>query len=183
MVSAVRRYFCSNRGLLRAVVWHAVAISGGLSGYRNVSLEGVERLVFVCHGNLYRSALAEQVARSFCVACVSCGVQTRAGSPAEDRGIIAADRLGFSLREHRSVPIRDVVSKESDLVLLFDPSHAPLVRSFFGEGIQIAYVGRWIPRWGPYIADPFCGSDEYLDFCFGLIFSGVRNLCLALKNS
>jgi len=67
----------------------------------------VDRLVFVCLGNINRSAFAEQVARSLSANTCSIGLSTTTGAPAFDKAIETAPLFGLDLSHHRATNLKD----------------------------------------------------------------------------
>ena len=75
----IARRYGSRRGFA-LTLWHqAKNLLGMYRSYRQVHWESVGRLVFVCKGNICRSAYTEAVAKSLGVAAISCGLDTGYG--------------------------------------------------------------------------------------------------------
>src|SRR5215208_46873 len=85
------------------------------------------RVLFVCHGNIIRSALAEALFRHHLQTRAgaspsvhSAGVAATEGSPADPRAAAAARDLGVDLDDHRSRLLTQQLVDESDLVFIMD---------------------------------------------------------------
>jgi protein-tyrosine phosphatase len=84
------------------------------------------RVMFVCHGNIIRSALAEALLRQHfaragatAVVC-SAGVAATPGRPADPRAVAVARRFGVDLSEHRASLLSTALVDESDLIFIMD---------------------------------------------------------------
>lgn len=145
------------------------------------------RLLFVCRGNILRSAMAEavfqQVARggngTARYAVTSAGTAAAEGNPADPRGQKVAQELGLDLSGHRARPLTAAAVEEADLILVMDylneaevlghfPSAAPKVRLLATFGANHSR-----PR---EIQDPYSGSEEDVRTAFDAISAAVRRL-------
>ena len=61
----------------------------------------VKRLVFVCKGNICRSAYGEAGGEAG-VPAVSCGLQANSGSPADPIALVVSSQRALDLSLHRS---------------------------------------------------------------------------------
>ena len=115
------RCYGSRRGFIRTY-WHRLLyFLGRYRSYRKVDWQSIERLVFVCKGNICRSAYAEAVARSLGVDAISCGLDTVEDAPANKDAILTAKSLGFDLQEHKTTPIMYLVLRKTDLLVAMEP--------------------------------------------------------------
>jgi protein-tyrosine phosphatase len=84
-------------------------------------------VVFICTGNVFRSALAEAVFRAriagFPARASSAGTLDLGDVPAHAEAIAIAPELGIDLSEHRARCVAHVDLDEADLVLGFERSH------------------------------------------------------------
>jgi protein-tyrosine phosphatase len=97
--------------------------------------------VFVCKGNICRSAFAEAVARRAGLHAVSYGVATRGGDPAEPRAVSFAREYGIDLSPHITQRIDQYVPLAGDLVSAMEPDH--LRRLGVAGGAQLTLLGLW----------------------------------------
>ncbi|MBN1296395.1 hypothetical protein JXA80_06415 [bacterium] len=95
---------------------------------RNVSDTDVFRVLFVCHGNVCRSPLAEVVLRAKIpdtlardVEIGSAGLETFTGLSASVEAELAARMKGYDLSRHRSRQASESVIENSDLILCMEP--------------------------------------------------------------
>lgn len=142
-------------------------------------------LLFVCHGNVIRSPMAEALARRHLSALGaagfsihSAGLHAEGGRDADGRAQMAAAEFGVSLRDHRARPLTRELALGADLIFAMDslneaellaryPEAAPRIR-LVGEGVA-AHRGRPVE-----IEDPFLGSVEDVRRCYGLLETCVR---------
>jgi protein-tyrosine phosphatase len=120
--------FGSRRGLAR-FLRHQLGWWLRLGRLPAAQLEGVTRLVFVCRGNICRSAMAEAVARTLDFPACSFGTRTHLGKPANPGMAEAAARLGYDLSGHRTTPLEQYDESAGDLVLVFEPGHLDELQS------------------------------------------------------
>ena len=172
----------SRLGVIRFVTMRAGWYFHPLSG-RRIDLGRVERLVFVCKGNICRSALAQRVAEDAGFPAVSYGYETTPGKPADHLMQLVSGELGHDLSSHRTARLSEYRPEAGDLVLFFEPGHhAEFTRLGF-SGQQAALLGSWaVPRC-PYIHDPFGGSVPYYQKAAGLIRQSVLNLVALIGSS
>ena len=99
-----KRWLSNNYGSRRGFVstyWHRLLyLFGRYHSYGQVDWSSIERLVFICKGNICRSAYAEAVARSLGINAISCGIDTIEDAPANDCAISEAKQQGIDLNGH-----------------------------------------------------------------------------------
>lgn len=82
------------------------------------------RLVFVCHGNIMRSAYAAKVARRACPELanriISGGTHASQGSAAQESAIRVGRELDAPLDDHASAPVEYLALSASDVVVCMD---------------------------------------------------------------
>ena len=166
----------SRRGYVRTYWCQIRFFMGGYRRYRKVDWVSVERLVFVCKGNICRSAYAEAVARSLGIDAISCGVNTRLNFPANDDAVQAARVKGIDLSEHRTTPIQSLVLRETDLLLVMEPWHLECITQECGNKCRSTLLGLWGCPVSPYIQDPFGASSVYFNHCFNYIEKTVHEV-------
>ena len=166
----------SRRGCVRTYWCRIRFFMGGYRSYRKVDWVSVERLVFVCKGNICRSAYAEAVARSLGIDAISCGVNTRLNFPANDDAIQAAQVKGIDLSEHRTIPIQSLALRETDLLLVMEPWHLECIAQEYGNKYRSTLLGLWGCPVSPHIQDPYGASSVYFNHCFNYIEKTVHEV-------
>lgn len=170
------------RGKLRAMLADAEWLSGQLEPFLRPE-PSATRLVFVCLGNINRSAFAEQVARGLGAHCCSIGLSTTTGVPAFRTAVTLAREFDLDLSTHRATDISDYELQPRDLLLVMEVRHA---RRLVARGVpprQIVLLGAWAAPRRVHLHDPHTLSDEYFRTCFSLIQSAVRGLVLHLRQA
>src|SRR5688500_3052052 len=92
------------------------------------SLGPSDVVVFVCHGNIIRSALAEALMRRHGAAAaggpfdrtVSAGLAARPGREADPRAVAAARALGVDLAAHRAQPFTADLAERASVIYVMD---------------------------------------------------------------
>lgn len=157
--------------------WHSLRyILGSYRDYRQVDWASVERLVFVCKGNICRSAYAEAVARSLGVESISCGIDTIQGAAADGQAIRTAALKGIDLRTHKTTPLQSLNLKKSDLLIAMEPWQVEHLERQLGKGYKCTLLGLWGEGVRPHIHDPFGVSAAYFTNCFNYIENSVHEI-------
>jgi low molecular weight protein-tyrosine phosphatase len=164
------------RGFVRTEWSHLHYLLGGYQAYRKVDWQLVERLVFVCKGNICRSAYAEALAKSLGVNAVSCGLYTKNGLPADDCAIQAAILRGIDLSKHRTTRIEALDLKKNDLFVAMEPWQAVRLDWEYGKEYGCTLLGLWGQPVNPHIQDPFGMSGTYFDYCFNYIDNSFHEI-------
>jgi protein-tyrosine-phosphatase len=101
-----------------------------------LTLGGDGRLIFVCHGNIMRSAFATAVVRAAGGALagrtLGAGTHARAGRAAQDDALAAAPAFGVSLADHQATPIADLALREEDVLVGMDLANVGRLRTLPG---------------------------------------------------
>jgi protein-tyrosine phosphatase len=142
----------------------------------------VNRIVFLCHGNICRSSLAEYYARNLGANTVSCGLACRGNDPADKRAINFAADIGLDLTVHTTTNIKDVVFSGDDLLVAMEPAHLDGIKKHNTQGAQITLAGLWGDNnKSAYIHDPYSAIDEHFLICGNNILCAVRGLVEQLR--
>ena len=163
------------------LIWefYRLAHATGLyEGAKSVAWADVQRVVFVCAGNICRSAYAEARAHELDLAAVSCGIDATTGTPADPTATRIAARRGLDLSTHRSCALHDLALEPGDLLVAHEPRQARLLEQQGKKAhakTQVTLVGLWGGT-GPYVGDPYGLSDEYFDNCFSIIDHALERM-------
>ena len=150
---------------------------GGYRRYRRVRWSQVRRLVFVCRGNICRSAYAEYWAKARDLPAASAGIDTISDGGADAMASRVAKKRNISLEEHRTTPIERFVAEAGDLLIAMEPAHVDAVkRQRWTVPYQITLLGLWIDSNGAVISDPYGSDEAFFENCFSLIEAGVSAL-------
>jgi protein-tyrosine-phosphatase len=100
------------------------------------------RVLFVCYGNIMRSACAAAYVRTTSPALASrvfsAGTNARTGKAAEPTAVVAAASFGVDLRDHRATHLRDAGIRDDDLLVCMDWMN--LVRTARAAGVRAERV-------------------------------------------
>lgn len=128
------------------------------------------RLVFVCHGNIMRSAFSAHVARETvpdrAQQIVSTGTHAKPGREAEATALSVAALLGYDLSSHRASSFAGVQLSTRDLVVCMDRGNEARVLHFLGQGQRVFLVGDIDELGGSHVQPgvwPDSGADRATD--------------------
>lgn len=174
-------YYGSRRGFVLTWWYRLQYLLGGYRSYRQVDWQSIERLVFVCKGNICRSAYAEAVARSLGVKSVSCGIDTRNNAPADDDAIRMAEKKGIALSEHKTTPLQLMSFKKGDLLIAMETWQVEHLERNFGREYRCTLLGLWGNPKKPHIHDPYGASSAYFEECFNYIEKSVHEITRKIR--
>lgn len=156
----------------RRLVIEIASRTGRYDRWKAVEWERVERLVFICSGNICRSPYAEAVAIRRGLDAISFGTTASGGAPADPVAIEVAKRVGIDLRKHRSRRFNDHGIRASDLLVIMDTSHLTSTRLVAESvGAQTTLLGLWDGGQPVVIWDPFGQPADKFEACFQRIDS------------
>ena len=99
-VHVLRTNYGTLRGWVRSLLGQLEFASGRLDPHLNPSTNQVHRLVFVCLGNINRSAFAGAEGKAQGLNVFSIGLATTTGAPAFETAVTTAQRFGIDLSSH-----------------------------------------------------------------------------------
>lgn len=173
------------RGLVRAVLARAELAAGRLRPFALRRPETVQRVVFVCHGNICRSAFAHHEALKYGLNVASLGLSTSTGGRSPAQAIASAARAGIDLSVHRATSWPDFKVRSGDLFLVMEVRQAHELWRRLGKrsDVQVCLLGMWCDPVMPHLHDPYTLGDSYFDRCFERCRQAVRNLSADLPNA
>ena len=152
---------------IQARALHAFGVYGSVA---DIDWQSVQRLVFVCKGNICRSPYASARARSLGQQTISFGLDTAGGAPADPIAARNAISRGVDLSRHRSVQLNESLLENHDLIIVFEPAQLAAVHRLCPSRPRaISLLGIWANPLRPYVHDPYGRSDEYFQKCFSII--------------
>ncbi len=169
--------FGTVRGAVRlGLAYGEVAL--GLSAQHKPNPAQVRRLVFVCHGNICRSAYAHGLAQKAGARVASFGLSTSTGKPAHPPVVKLASARGLDLAGHRSTDVADFAVEPGDLLLAMETRH---LRKFAADpalaGLPRELLGMHVaPLPVPHLHDPYELDDRYMAACLTRIERAVEGL-------
>lgn len=173
------------RGAVRGLLARLDLGCGRLRRFQLRHPHRVRRLVFVCQGNICRSAFAVQVAQRLALESASLGLATTSGARSPDAALRAARRQGYDLRAHRATDLRDFAVQPGDLFLAMEVRQARELRRRLGprDDVEVVLLGLWCTPCRPHLHDPYTLSDAYFDQCFSRLSDAVLALRCAVPQA
>ena len=166
----------TGRGWVRAMLADLEYAIGRIERFESFSARATDRLVFVCQGNICRSAFADRLARAMRLNSASVGLATNTGLPAFALACDTAVLRGLDMSAHRTTAWPDFERCGGDLYLAMEIRQAHSLLRLGVPAAQIALLGRWSRPRRLHLHDPHTLSAAYFETCFALIDSAVRNL-------
>jgi protein-tyrosine-phosphatase len=157
---------------------------------RRVSAD-VGTIVFVCHGNIIRSPMAEALLRKLVgeashVAVNSAGLFAKAGKLADPRARAAAANFAISLEEHRAKPLTSELVEQADLILVMDFYNEAVLLSRFPQARRKTFLLGAFPSLQSSnsleINDPYDGELADVQICFKTLYGHIRGLAALLSS-
>lgn len=174
----IKRRHGTWRGAARGLLARLDLAAGQLQPFHLHHPQRVRRVVFVCLGNICRSAFAQQVAQRLQMETASLGLSTITGAASPESALRAAGRHGYDMSAHRATDLRDFQVRPGDLFLTMEVRQARALRRRLGarDDVEVVLLGLWCAPRQPHLHDPFTLSDAYFDHCFGRVHEAVRAL-------
>ena len=180
----VRSRYGTWRGLVRLGLAHFDHATGRTRELARVNWGQVDRLVFVCRGNICRSAYAEWRARALGLPAASFGISTTTGIGADPDASDAAAARMLDLSLHRTTDAADVALHSGDLIIAMELRHVAWLHRLLvdPQPHQVTLLGLWSHPKRPHIHDPFGLDRSYFDSCFSVIDSAVATLSARFRS-
>ena len=164
------------RGALRLVLAHA-EVATGQAGIVPPDPAQVRRLVFVCHGNICRSAYAAGLALRAGMSVASFGLSTSSGTGAWPLVAERALARGLDLSSHRTTRVEDYLPLPGDYLLGMETRHLrKLAANPRTAGLPRGLLGSYAAPVVPHLHDPYQLDPAYLDVCLTRIERAVAAL-------
>lgn len=155
---------------------------GALHRYARVDWRQVERVVFVCHGNICRSPYCEVRGRLLGLHTSSLGLAAVADSPANSSVAVLAGLRGVDLSGHRARPLLNAALSPGDLLVAMEPSQArQLGQLTVASAPQITLLGLWSAQPRPYLHDPYGLGPDYITTCLNFLDQGVQRIATEVR--
>jgi protein-tyrosine-phosphatase/predicted ATP-grasp superfamily ATP-dependent carboligase len=158
-------------------------------------LSAVHSVLFVCHGNIIRSAMGEALLRKYlqsspgqpAIDVASAGLTDQPQQRADSRSRAIAGEFGVSLESHRPQRLTPQLIDQADLILIMDYfNEARMLVSFGAARAKVFYLGAFGRENGsrnPQVADPNLGTLDDVRRCYQALDLQVRKLATALAGS
>jgi len=134
----------------------------------------VERLVFVCAGNICRSPFGEYLARKVGVPAISMGLHATTGSAANPSAVRHALGWGIDMGTHQATRFDAALVQDTDLVIAFELWQAKALElGLRSRSVPVRLLGGFLGPLNYHIHDPYGLSDDYFSSCFATINQAV----------
>jgi protein-tyrosine-phosphatase len=154
---------------------------------RRLVPQSARSFLFVCFGNIMRSAMAEFLMRQTLkevgleqeVWIMSAGVHVTNGREAHPWAEEASREMGISLAEHRAKPLTRDLVEQADCILAMDFQNKAELLTLYPEARNKIYMlsaygeGGWQYR---EISDPYLGNLETTKLCSRRLRICIQNL-------
>ncbi|WP_185234544.1 arsenate reductase/protein-tyrosine-phosphatase family protein [Teredinibacter franksiae] len=159
----IANYYGSKSGLLKYIKATLFGYLGIFGNYGIVNSR-VKRLVFVCKGNICRSALADiYCSRQNQIPVASFGLTTHSGKPANIRVREKSEKLGIDMSGHITTCYNDFEHQTGDMYICFEPDHCRQLQAL-GIKNDILLLGTLHNNKKWYIHDPYNANDHYVAY-------------------
>jgi protein-tyrosine-phosphatase len=151
---------------------------------------GACSFLFVCHGNIMRSPMAELMLKRAlseshqeAVRVLSAGIHATPGTEAHPRARVAAREFGLLLDQHRSKLLTVEMVANADAVFAMDfQNQAELVTRFPQARDKILLLSDYAEgkQRGRPIPDPYFGDQDETSRCYAVLQICVNNLAKSI---
>jgi len=168
-----------------ASAWHR-------AGEKPVLPSHVKSVVFICHGNIMRSPVAEAMLKRELekhsptnVTVSSAGMHAINGRVADPRAQTVAPEFGVSVSGHRAQAVTQTLVDSSDLLVVMDIQNAAEFLLQYPQGSNKLFMLRQFSEHsrgaGRDIPDPYPGDEEFMRQCCGMLRECVDGLTAQLR--
>ncbi len=183
------------RNSMVALRLRALFATGLRRAYPPRDLAAVRSVLFVCHGNIIRSAMAEVLLRKYlqespvgsAIAVASAGLTDQPQESADGRSRAIAGEFGVSLERHRPRSLTSELVDQYDCIFIMDYfNEARMLGSFAAARNKVFYLGAYGQERGsrnPEVPDPNLGTLADVRRCYLALDVQVRRLAAALEDS
>ena len=176
MTDPLAQRFGTWRGALRLALAH-VEVASGRAAVVAPDPAQVRRLVFVCHGNICRSAYAAGLARRAGVNVASFGLSTSIGKLAWPLVAERSLARGLDLADHRSARVEDFAPLPGDYLLGMETRHLrKLAANPLTADLPRGLLGDYACPSVPHLHDPYELAPAYMEVCLERIERAVAAL-------
>jgi protein-tyrosine phosphatase len=168
------------KNLYETVLYH------WLRGKREIA--GISKIVFLCKGNICRSAFAECLMKAEtqgkALRIESCGIDVNMRMPAPLEAKATAKKFGLDLDDHMSKGLESCGLENADLILVMEfQQYRRLVEIFPHKKESIKLLREFAPfpeNLLCNINDPFGQSEVTFEKCFGQIKRSILTITARL---
>lgn len=147
---------------------------------------GARSFVFVCHGNIMRSPMAEAMMKHLLreqpqddFSVVSAGLHATPGREAHPWAQLVSRQMGIPLTQHRAQLVTAAMVEQADAIFAMDfLNQAELLALYPHAAQKIFMLSAYAepPLRYREIPDPYYGDEEATRRCYAVLMTCVRNL-------
>jgi protein-tyrosine-phosphatase/biotin carboxylase len=172
--------------------FHALQRKAWRSGEVAAAVLRAKGILFICYGNINRSALADAMIRAYAedsgITVRSAGFHEQAGRPADPMMVEVAGTFGLQMQDLRSTCVTPQMLHESDIIFVMEKSHYDrLLELDAGMSGKVYLLGAHTndSGWPVEIEDPYGRPRNYYCACYDRIAEAVDNLkaLIAIRSS
>jgi protein-tyrosine phosphatase len=172
----ISQNFGTHRGLIRLLLSYA-EVAAGQASIIVPDNEKIKRLVFVCHGNICRSAVADQYAKRLGLNSASFGLSTSMNMPAHPPAAEVAASMGVHLESHLTTTQQEFVPMPGDLLLAMEVRHLRKIAEIPKfQNFPRSLLGLYANPKFPHLHDPYKLNPDYMLVCLRRVLSAVNQL-------
>ncbi len=185
LIARLLRLNCANENItirlaLQIKLYKILYILGKYDKYKQINFNKVKRIIFLCTGNVCRSAFAEWYAKKHntSIEFMSYGTDAQEGrKPHFMASYVGKKSFNVEMLKHKTSNIRNHNFRDDDLVIGMEPSQLAAIKEEMKEnGAQCTLLGLWIKKPTPLLFDPYDMGEEQFIECFNLIREAIDNI-------
>ncbi len=154
-------------------------------------LRGVKSVLFLCYGNINRSALAavdleQRLPKGATLTIESTGFHDHVGRPADKNMLMTAKGVGLDLTECRSTRIDQAMVDRADLILAMDVTHLLKLHKDFPEALTKTLLHATFDSGNDVdieICDPYGAAPEIFENCLKRVVAANSGLLGLLEET
>lgn len=169
-LSGERAFFSRQRR-----VWRKGVVSAAVARARS--------MLFVCYGNINRSALADAMIRAYAedsgISVTSAGFHPQDGRPADTMMVDVAAQFGIDMRALRSTCVTVPLLHDSDIIFVMEKSHYDRLCAMdasIADKVYLLGAHSNAADWPAEIADPYGLARADYMMCYERIAEAVDNI-------
>ncbi|MEH6552401.1 MAG: low molecular weight phosphatase family protein [Pseudomonadales bacterium] len=153
------------RDKLRIQIEKILRVLGAYKSYKDIGATPVKRLVFICSGNICRSAYGEAYAKTKGIEAVSFGVHCPDGDPANERMMKTSAKQHILLDNHRTMSMTSHEARPGDLIVAVDKKHVDIIRKEQPSSVDNSAIllGLFAKDSRATIIDPYGRPEVFFD--------------------
>lgn len=179
----INSYFLRLRALVEETLFYRRQRRAWKKGQVAAAISRASAILFLCYGNINRSALADVMVRAYAedsgIAVVSAGFHPESDRPADSVMVDVAEQHGVDMRMLRSTCVTPDMLDNSDIIFVMEKAHYDRLNSMHpavGDKVFLLGAHPGSAGWPAEIADPYGLSKSSYTACYERIAEAVDNI-------